>query len=275
MTGLSYTNLRYVSQWYRFYAKIDGTICQQVVGKLEMPQKFAYVPWGHHIEIVAKSQTVEEAFFYINKVFEGNWSRSELTNQMVANLYERQGKALTNFNEHLPQVQGALASEILTDPYNFDFISMQEGYNERMLEDALEHNIRKFLLELGTGFAYVGRQMELRMANGKTYFPDMVFYHTKLKCYVVLELKVVDFEPEFIGKLNFHVSAADALLKDETDNPNIGLLVCKSKDETIVKWAFAGLQRPIGVATYELDEVLKKTLEEKLPTIEEIETALE
>ncbi len=276
MSGLSYTNLKYASQWYRFYAESDDPVIrQQVVGELKMPEKFAFVPWGHHIEIMAKSKSLSEAFFYIDKVITENWSRSKLIDQMAGKLYEHQGKALTNFDEQLPQVQGALATEILKDPYNFDFLSMQEGYNERMLEDALERNIRKFLLELGTGFAYVGRQMELRMANGKTYFPDMVFYHTKLKCYVVLELKVVEFEPEFVGKLNFYVSAADALLKDETDNPSIGLLVCKSKDETVVKWAFAGLQRPIGVATYELDDVLKKTLQEKLPTIEEIENAIE
>ncbi len=276
MTGLSYTNLKYASQWYRFYTESDDpAIRQQLVGELRMPPKFALVPWGQHIEIIAKSRTVQEAFFYIDKVIEGNWSRSELVDQMAGKLYERQGKALTNFSDHLPHVQGSLAAEILKDPYHFDFLSMREGYDERMLEDALERNIRKFLLELGTGFAYVGRQMELKMPGGKTYFPDMVFYHTKLKCYVVLELKVVDFEPEFVGKLNFYVSAADALLKDEEDNPSIGLLVCKSKDETVVQWAFAGLQRPIGVATYELDEVLRKTLTEKLPTIKQIEDAIE
>ncbi len=276
MTGLSYTNLKYASQWYRFYTEVDDSaIRHQLGGELGMPQKFALVPWRHHVEIIAKSRTVQEAFFYIDKVIEGNWSRSELQDRMAGKLYERQGKALTNFGDRLPHVQGSLATEILKDPYHFDFLSMREGYDERMLEDALEHNIRKFLLELGTGFAYVGRQMELKMPGGKTYFPDMVFYHTKLKCYVVLELKVVDFEPEFVGKLNFYVSAADALLKDEGDNPSIGLLVCKSKDETVVQWAFAGLQRPIGVATYELNEVLRKTLAEKLPTIEQIENAIE
>jgi len=168
-----------------------------------------------------------------------------------------------------------LAQEILKDPYNFDFLTLREPYNEHMLEEALEHNIRRFLLELGTGFAYVGSQMELRMPGGTSYFPDMVFYHTKLKCYVVLELKVVEFEPEFAGKLNFYVSAADHLLKDDNDNPSIGLLVCKSKNETVVKWAFEGIDRPLGVATYELDEVLKKTLAEKLPSIEDIENAIE
>ncbi len=274
MSGFSVTNLKYIKRWFLFYSS-ENSIRHQLGDELEMPQKFAFVPWRHHIEIMAKSQTLQEAFFYIDKVVEGNWSRAELIDQLAKKLYARQGQALTNFGEHLPQLQGALAHEILKDPYKFDFLSMREGYDERMLEDALEHNIRKFLLELGTGFAYVGRQMELKMPNGKTYFPDMVFYHTRLKCYVVLELKVVDFEPEFVGKLNFYVSAADALLKGEGDNPSIGLLVCKSKDETVVQWAFAGLQRPIGVATYELDEVVQKTIAEKLPSIEEIENALE
>ena len=219
MKGLSYTNLRYAAQWFRFYTSDDESICQQLVGELSMPQKFALVPWGHHIEIMAQ--------------------------------------------------------EILKDPYNFDFLTLRKPYNEHMLEEALEHNIRRFLLELGTGFAYVGSQMELRMPGGTSYFPDMVFYHTKLKCYVVLELKVVEFEPEFAGKLNFYVSAADHLLKDDNDNPSIGLLVCKSKNETVVKWAFEGIDRPLGIATYELDEVLKKTLAEKLPSIEDIENAIE
>ena len=253
----------------------DESICQQLVGELSMPQKFALVPWGHHIEIMAKSKSVDEALFYINEVIAGNWSRATLMNMQKAGLYERRGRAQTNFNNKLPQPQDELAQEILKDPYNFDFLTLREPYNEHMLEEALEHNIRRFLLELGTGFAYVGSQMELRMPGGTSYFPDMVFYHTKLKCYVVLELKVVEFEPEFDGKLNFYVSAADHLLKDDNDNPSIGLLVCKSKNETVVKWAFEGIDRPLGVATYELDEVLKKTLAEKLPSIEDIENAIE
>ena len=157
----------------------------------------------------------------------------------------------------------------------FDILSAQSSIYVSFCAPYLEHNIRRFLLELGTGFAYVGSQMELRMPGGTSYFPDMVFYHTKPKCYVVLELKVVEFEPEFAGKLNFYVSAADHLLKDDNDNPSIGLLVCKSKNETVVKWAFEGIDRPLGIATYELDEVLKKTLAEKLPSIEDIENAIE
>lgn len=139
----------------------------------------------------------------------------------------------------------------------------------------MAHNITRFLLELGKGFAYVGRQMELRMPNGQSFFPDMIFYHTKLKCYVVVELKIVDFIPEFAGKLNFYVSAADHLLRNDDDNPSIGLLICKSKDETIVKWSFEDINKPIGVAAYQLNNVLNKTLSETLPTIEDIEKGIE
>ncbi len=273
MKGLSVTNIKYAKRWYLFYSQ-QNTIRHQVGDELQLPPIFALVPWRHHIEIMAKSKTVNEALFYIDQVTANNWSRAALTQMMSSHLYERQGKAITNFDEHLPLPQAELAQEILKDPYNFDFLTMREPYDERVLEEALEHNIRRFLLELGTGFAYVGRQMELRMPGGQSYFPDMVFYHTKLKCYVMVELKVVEFKPEFAGKLNFYVSAANHLLKDESDNPSIGLLICKSKDDTVVKWAFEGIDRPMGVATYELDEVMRKTIAEKLPTIEEIEREL-
>ncbi len=282
MKGLSYTNIKYASQWYRFYNQGDiirqqvvGEFGQQVIDELEMPEKFAYIPWGHHIQIFAHSKSLDEAYFYINKVIEGNWSRVYLSHAIQANLYAQQGKAITNFTDLLPQPQDVLALDILKDPYNLDFIRMRSGYSERELEDALAHNISRFLLELGKGFAFVGRQIELRMHDGKSYFPDMIFYHTKLKCYVVMELKVVPFEPEFVGKLNFYVTAADELLKDESDNPTIGLLVCKSKDETTVKWAFRGISTPMGVASYELQEVLDQTLSTQLPSIEEIENAVE
>lgn len=272
MKGFSVTNLKYIRRWYVFYNE-DCINRQQLVD--DLPEALKQVPWGHHIEIITHSKTQAEAQFYLQKVAQGNWSRLQLMRELESNLYERQGSALTNFDSRLPQIQGGLAQELLKDPYNFDFLSLAKDYDERAMEDALEHNIRRFLLELGQGFAYVGRQMELRMPNGKSYFPDMVFYHTKLKCYVVLELKVVDFEPEFAGKLNFYVSAADHLLKDETDNPSIGLLVCKSKDETVVKWAFQGIDRPLGVATYNIDEIPCPTVAERLPSIQEIENAIQ
>ncbi|HPW71031.1 MAG TPA: PDDEXK nuclease domain-containing protein [Bacteroides graminisolvens] len=276
LKGLSYTNLKYASQWYRFYSE-DISIRQQLVGEIGMPEKFGFIPWGHHIQIMSKSKTVNEASFYLNQVIEGNWSRRRLEDELATNLYERQGGAITNFEDHLPKPQSELAKEILKDPYNFDFLSLTQGYNEKQFEEALAQNVTRFLLELGKGFAFVGRQMELRMPSGQSFFPDMVFYHTKLKCYVIVELKVVDFIPEFAGKLNFYVSAADHLLRDENDNPSIGLLICKSKDETIVKWSFQDINKPMGVAAYEneLLEVMNKTIADKLPTPEDIERIIE
>ena len=190
-----------------------------------MPKEFGAVPWGHHILVITKCQSVEEALFYVNKVVEEGWSRRRLEDELASNLYVRQGKAITNFSTSLMLPQSTLATEMLKDPYTFDFLTLTQGYNEKQLEDALAHNITRFLLELGSGFAYVGRQMELRMPNGQSYFPDMVFYHIKMRCYVVVELKVVEFMPEFAGKLNFYVSAADHLLRSADDNPTIGLLI--------------------------------------------------
>jgi len=185
-----------------------------------------------------------------------------LEDSMEHKLYERQGAAATNFSNSLPSPQNNMAKDILKDPYCFDFLTMKEGYKEKELEDALINNITRFLLELGKGFAYVGRQMELRMPNGKSYFPDLVFYHIKLKAYVIVELKAVEFEPEFAGKINFYVSAADELLKDENDNPSIGLIICKSSEKTTIEWAFRGVDRPIGVATYQLQQVVDRTIAE-------------
>lgn len=272
--GFSSSSIWAAKRWYLFYyeylAKLQQAVEVSSKG-INMPKSFGNIPWGHHLLIIEKSKTVEEALFYINKTIENNWSRSYLTDVIKSNLYKHQGKAITNFETKLPNSQGELAQEILKDPYNFDFLSLGENYKEKELENALSHNITKFLLELGKGFAFVGRQMELRMPNGQTFYPDMIFYHIKLKCYVVIELKVVDFMPEFAGKLNFYVSAVDNLLKDENDNQTIGLLICKSKDETVVKWSFQDINKPMGVATYELQNILDKTLDEALPKELEIE----
>lgn len=243
--GFSTTNIWNTKKWYLFYNQ-DDTILHQLGGETEMPKNFGVVPWRHHVEIITKCDTVSEALFYIQKTIEGNWSRSYLMDMLKQHLYKKTATTLTNFDESLPVPQNQLAKEILKDPYNFDFLSLTENYKERELEDALAHNISRFLLELGSGFAYVGKQMELRMPGGQSFFPDMVFYHTKLKCYIVIELKIVDFIPEFAGKLNFYVSAADHLLRDEHDNPSIGLLICKAKDETVVKWSFQDINKPIG-----------------------------
>ncbi len=269
--GLSYSNLKYARQWYAFYSSHVSNR-QQPVGEMEMPPVFASVPWGHHIAIMSKAKTMDEAMFYINRTVDENLSRNALCRCLDSHLYEKQGQAVTNFSERLPLVQGHLAKEILKSPYNLDFMEMpEEEYTEREFENKLSRHITEFLLELGQGFAYVARQKELVMPSGKSYRPDMIFYHIKLRCYVVVELKVVDFEPEFAGKLNFYVSAVDELMKGENDNPTIGLLICKRKDDMTVEWAFRGVDRPLGVAEYENE--LQKVVS-MLPTPEEIKENL-
>lgn len=280
--GFSYTNLRYIKQWYLFFNQ-DGINChqlggeiqetkrQQVVGKIKshqlggdfsFPEIFGRIPWRHHIEIISKCGSPDEALFYINQTIDGNWSRSRLEYELSTRLHERQGVAISNFSRTLPAPQGQRAQEILKDPYNMSFLGIQKVHDEHELEEALVNNVTRFLIELGQGFAYVGRQMELRMPNGQTFFPDLVFYHIHLKCYVVIELKVVPFIPEFAGKINFYVSAADELLKREDDNPSIGLIICQSTDKTIVEWSFRGVDRPLGVASYQLREVVERTVKE-------------
>ncbi len=285
-TGFSYTNVKYMKQWYSFYFKqvtksqqvvgqledekghqVGGQLkqtekSQQVVGQLEMPDIFGYVPWGQHIDIVSGCATVDEAMFYVNKVAEEGWSRSYLEDQIAAKLFLSQGSAITNFSQTLPLPQSQLAKELLKDPYHFDFLAMKEKYDEHDLEEALVANVTQFLLELGKGFSYVGRQMELQMPGGQTFFPDLVFYHIPQHRYVIIELKTVKFMPEFAGKLNFYVTAADKLLRGEGDNPSVGLIICKSTDKTIVEWSLQDIQKPLGVATYQLQEVVDRTVAE-------------
>lgn len=265
--GFSRTNLYGIKQWFTFYSKqiefvhqLGGQIQDGQDSDAQIPDILLRVPWRHHIVIITKCKTIQEAVFYLNQVIKGNMSRVELEHCIEAHTYEHTGKAVNNFSATLPEPQKQLAAEMLKDPYVFDFISMNGKYNEADLENKLAQNITRFLLELGKGFAYVGRQMELTTPNGKSYFPDMVFYHTRMKCYVVVELKVVDFMPEFIGKLNFYVSAADELLKAEDDNPSVGILLCKDKDSSVVEWSLRGINTPLGVASYQLQEVYERTL---------------
>ena len=296
--GFSTTNLWYMKQWYTFYSGASEKLAQlgrelpqkklqQLGGEFQVvenenniklhqaggeigiafPSVFAYVPWRHHVEIVAKSKSIEEALFYILKTIEGNWSRDTLVNCIKADLYHTQGGAITNFSEQLPSPQSQLAQAITKDTYDFGFVSLAEGYKEEALETELETQLTRFLLELGTGFAYLGRQKQIVVA-GKTRKLDMLFFHIPLNCYVVVELKTVPFEPEFAGKLNFYVSAVDDLIKTEAQNPTIGLLICSNKDETEVRYAFRGVQTPIGVASY--DNVQIKKIEEQLPSVEEL-----
>lgn len=277
--GFSRTNLYYIKHWYEFFSRqiefvhqAGGQIKRAKDKSIPIPEILLKVPWKHQVVIVSKCNTIQAALFYLNKVIEGNMSRAELEHAIEAKLYEHTGKALNNFAVTLPQPQNALANEMIKDPYKLDFISMKGKFDERDLENKLAQNITRFLLELGKGFAYVGRQMELETPSGKSYFPDMVFYHTRLKCYVVIELKVVDFMPEYIGKLNFYVSAADELLRGDGDNPSIGILLCKDKDSSVVEWSLRGITTPLGVASYQLQEVYDRTmLEMKQQSSEENE----
>ena len=286
-TGFSDTNVKYMKRWYSFYYE-NITKSQQVAGQirgsqishqlgdqmesvekshqlgdqLEMPEIFGRIPWRHHVEIFTKSQSIEEAIFYINKVAEEGWSRNWLEDQMAAKRYLSQGAAITNFDKTLPAPQSELAKEMLKDEYNFEFLTMKAKYDEHDLEEALVNNITRFLLELGKGFAFVGRQMELRMDDETTFFPDLVFYHIPQKRYVIIELKAVKFEPEFAGKLNFYVTAADELLRSEGDNPSVGLVICKTAKKTIVEWSLKDINKPLGVASYQLREVVDRTVAE-------------
>jgi len=293
--GFSTTNLWNMKKWYLFYSEklqqlvgenfekfsinqlnqyggIDVQKLQQVVGEIDFPVLFAFVPWGHHVQIITKCKDVEEALFYIKGTIREGWSRNALMNCIKADLYHNKGSAVTNFDMLLPSSQSKLAQEITKETYDLGFITLPPEYAEEELEEALEQNITQFLLELGTGFAFVGRQKEIIVA-GKTRKIDMLFYHIKLRCYVVVELKVVSFDPEFAGKLNFYVNAVDDLIKTDSDNPTIGLLICKDMNQTEVQWAFRGIETPMGVATY--DNVRIKELEEQLPSIESIQARIQ
>lgn len=269
-SGFSKTNLWYIRKWYVFYSQLDP-ILHQPGGELE--DLLFQVPWRHHCEIITKCQTTEEAIFYLQETVNNGWSRSALENALMANFYQQKGKAITNFQKQLPSSQSKLAKEALKDPYIFDFLTMREDYDEKDLEDELTKHITQFLLELGKGFSFCGRQVEI-VVSGTSYRIDMLFYHIRLKCYVVVELKTHTFQPEYAGKLNFYVTAVDKLLKQEEDNPTIGLLICKTKDETKVEWAFNGLNKPLGVAAYELNTIIPQEIVSKLPTIEEVEQGL-
>ena len=227
-----------------------------------MPEFFGQIPWGQHIDIITKCKNLDEAIFYLNKVIDGGWSRPQLSDNIEAHLYQATGNAVSNFSKTLPALQSSLAQEILKDPYHFEFLALKPKYDEHDLEEALVANITRFLLELGQGFAYVGRQMELRMDEDTAFFPDLVFYHIPQKRYVIIELKAVEFMPEFAGKLNFYVTAADNLLRGQGDNPSVGILICKTAKKTVVEWSLKDIQKPLGVATYQLEEVLERTVKE-------------
>jgi predicted nuclease of restriction endonuclease-like (RecB) superfamily len=213
---------------------------------------------------------VAEALYYVGKTIENNWSRNVLTHQIESGLYQREGRAITNFADTLPAPQSDLAQQLIKDPFNFDFLTLTEEANERALEDALTEHITRFLLELGAGFAYVGRQKGFLVGN-RDFFLDLLFYHTKLHCYVVIELKTGEFEPEHAGKLNFYLKTVDEQMRGEQDAPSIGILLCKSRDRVVVEYALSDIRKPMGVSEYQLTRALPDDLKPSLPSIEELE----
>lgn len=266
MKGFSVRNIKYIRQWFLFYSA-QNTIGQQPVSQL------AQIPWGHNIAIISKSKNIEEALYYVRNTIAYGWSRSVLVHQIESGLYAREGKAINNFRATLPEPQSDLAVQTLKDPYIFDFLTMSKDFNELELEKGLIDHITHFLLELGAGFAYIGRQVPLTVGD-REFFVDLLFYHARLHCYVVVELKTGDFEPEHAGKLNFYIKALDAQYKQKGDMPTIGILLCKKKNKLVAEYALSDINKPIGVSEYKLTQALPDNLKPNLPSIEELEKEL-
>lgn len=272
MSGFSVQNLKSIRYWYKFYNSDENGL--QPVSQMELIEKIIKsIPWGHNQRIMYKCKNIAEALFYAQKTIDNGWSRTVLEHQIDSGLYDRQGKAITNFQLKLPEPQSDLAEQTLKNPYNFDFLTLREKYDEKELEDALINQITQFLLELGTGFSYLGRQIHLPVGESDFYI-DLLFYHVRLHCYVVVELKTEKFKPEFAGKLNFYVTAVNKQMKAEKDNPTIGILICKDKDDVVAEYALDDISQPIGIAEYELTKVLREEFKSSLPTVEEIESEL-
>ena len=272
MKGFSVQNLKNIRYWYLFYA--EYLIGLQPVSQLKkIENKIKSIPWGHNQRIMYKCKSVREAIFYVEKTIENGWSRTILEHQIDSKLYERLGSAISNFDSRLPKVQSELAKQTIKDPYNFDFLTLRDKYDERELEDALVKQITSFLLELGTGFSYIGRQVHLKVGDSDFYI-DLLFYHVKLHCYVVVELKTEKFKPDFAGQLNFYVTAVNRDLKSQEDNQTIGILICKDKDNVVAEYSLTNISQPIGISKYEISKLLEKEYKSSLPSIEEIEQSI-
>lgn len=281
--GFSRTNLFAMRKFYLFYSGTEivhqvggqlsnNEIVQQAAGQLSKESILCKIPWRHHVAIMSKSSTVLEAKFYIEQTIENNWSRNILEIQLESKLIERQGKAQNNFEITLPLPQSDLAQETLKDPYKFDFLTLETNVQELELERNLTENITQFLLELGKGFAFVGRQYPLQVGNKERKL-DLLFYHIKMHCYVVIDLKMGEFEPEYAGKMNYYLSAIDSLLKTEQDNSSIGIILCKSKNNLEVEYTLQDMNKPMGISEFTFSQ-LPKPIQKNMPTIEEIENEL-
>lgn len=264
--GFSIRNLKYTKQFYELIP--ENEIRQQVAAQLSM------VPWGHIILIISKvNKDTKKGLFFIRKTIENNWSRSVLRNFLDTNLYERSQDKITNFGTALPEINSDLANELIKDPYDFNFLTMEDRYTEKELKDALINNIQRFLLELGTGFAFIGREYRLQVGQTEQFL-DMLFYNTQAHAYVVLEVKTTTFKPEFVGQLGTYVVAVDHILKTERDEKTIGILVCKDKDNVLARYSLDSSSQPLGVSSFELSKLIPENFKSSLPTVEEIENEL-
>lgn len=262
MQGFSPRNLKYMRAFAEAY--LDEPIVQQAA---------AQIPWFHNCVLLDKVKDPVQRLWYIQQTIEQGWSRNVLVLQIESGLYQRQGSAVTNFEQVLPKPQSDLVQQIIKSPYNFDFLCLGDERSERQLERALIDHIRDFLLELGVGFAFLGSQYPIEV-SGKEYRLDLLFYHVQLHCYIVIDLKTGEFEPEFSGKMNFYVAAVDNLLRSPKEEATIGIILCKTKDKTTVEFALQGIQKPIGVATFQLNRELPESLKGSLPTAEQLEVEL-
>ncbi len=263
MRGFSPRNLQYMRTFAGAYPD-QSQFTQQPV---------AQIPWGHHTVLLDKVTDPEQRLWYIHKTIEHGWSRNILTMQIESDLFHRSGKAITNFSSTLPALDSDLAQDALKDPYVFDFITTSDESKERDIQSALIAHIERFLLELGVGFSFVGSNYRITV-EGDDYYIDMLFYHMRLKCFVVIELKSGVFKPEYAGKLNFYLTAVDELVKRPDDNPSIGIILCKGKKKTTAEYALKNIQSPVGVATYETTTSLPESLKDQLPDIKELEEQL-
>lgn len=272
--SFSETNLRYMQKFAELYSEVSNLPQVGEDFRSEEIEPLFAIPWGHHKIIIDKCNgNPKKALFFVNQVIQNNWSRAVLLNFLDTDLYERQGKAITNFNLTLPAMQSDLAQEITKDPYKFDFITLTQSYNEKELKDALMDNIQKFLLELGNGFAFVGREYRIEIGSTENFI-DMLFYHIRLHCYVVVDVKVTEFESSYAGQLGTYVVAVNHQLKTEKDEPTLGLLVCKSKDDIKAQYALEASSQPLGVSAYELSKLIPENFKGSLPSIDEIESEL-
>jgi predicted nuclease of restriction endonuclease-like (RecB) superfamily len=262
MSGLSPRNLKYMRAFADAWP--DESIVQQAAAQL---------PWFHNCIILDKVKAIEERLWYIRAAIENGWSRNILALQIEGGLYRRAGKAVTNFEARLPKPDSDLAQQLIKDPYNFDFLTLADDARERELETGLLAHLQRFLLELGAGFAFMGRQVRLEV-GGEEFFIDLLFYHVKLRCYVVIDLKMTAFKPEYTGKMNFYLAAVDDMLRHPDDKPSIGLILCKGKNQLVVEYALRGTSTPMGISEFTHLEKLPEQLKGTLPTIEEIEAEL-